>query len=384
MKILFNCTTNVVGGATKNSAIFIKHALMHDEINWVFAVSKAVQEILDKWDISSDNIHLFEISPSQDKIVRQKLYNLAKEQNVDLVYTMAGPAYVNFKKKHVLGMSNAYVTHTDYQGLSIGRSPIDIIKRFLLSFYQGYHARKADFWLFQTNESRNKFIKRYLIDERKTRVISNAIGNEFTNHYKNKDKCICNLKRTIQILTPAADYPHKVLHLIPKIAEKLHIIANNEYNFEFILTINHNSKLWNKINLESRRLSVEQYIKNVGPYNYANVLELFDKANIIFVPSILETFSASYLEAFSSKRSLIVADKGFAKDICQEAALYVDPFNAQQTADTIDKLIRNEKLQTQLITQGTNIIKKYGNQEERINTIIDHLASIIQNKTKRI
>ncbi len=61
MKILFNCTTNVGGGATNISVFFIKYALTHNEINWVFVVSKVVREILDKWNISSNDIYLFEI-----------------------------------------------------------------------------------------------------------------------------------------------------------------------------------------------------------------------------------------------------------------------------------------------------------------------------------
>jgi glycosyltransferase involved in cell wall biosynthesis len=378
MKILFNCSINTVGGGVKNSAIFIKYALTHDEVDWIFVVSKPVMEILEEWNISSFKIYLFSSSPARDKSARKKLFDLAEENNVDLVFTLAGPAYVNFNRLHILGISNPYVTHVDFQGLSVGNNFFQLIKAFLLVAYQAYYSRKADFWLFQTNESRNGFIKRYFIDKQKTNIISNAIGNEFLDYYKNKKPIICDLKKTINIFCPASGYPHKCLHMIPAIAKELSSINHEKYKFNFILTIQDDSRVWSKIKAESKKLNIEKNIINIGPYNYANVLSVIDNASIIFVPSILETFSASYLEAFASKRPLITSKKGFAKDICKDAAIYVDPLNAYHSAIAIDQLIMNTERQKTLIGRGEKIIKEYGNQEERVETIIEFLKRFIK------
>jgi glycosyltransferase involved in cell wall biosynthesis len=376
MKILFNCSINTVGGGVKNSAIFIKYALTYNEIDWVFVVSEPVMEILEEWNISSSKIYLFSSSPARDKTARKKLFDLAEENNVDLVFTLAGPAYVNFNRLHILGISNPYVTHVDFQGLSVGNNFFQFIKAFLLLAYQAYYSRKADFWLFQTNESRNGFVKRYLIDKKKTNIISNAIGNEFLDYYAKQKPIICDLKKTINIFCPASGYPHKCLHMIPAIAKELSSINHEKYKFKFILTIQDDSRVWSKIKAESKKLNVEQNITNIGPYNYANVLSVIDSASMIFVPSILETFSASYLEAFASKRPLITSNKGFAKDICKGAAIYVDSLNALHSAVAIDQLIRNKETQKALIEKGENIINEYGNQEDRVNSIIIFLNDI--------
>jgi glycosyltransferase involved in cell wall biosynthesis len=378
IKILFNCSINTVGGGVKNSAIFIKYALTYNEVDWVFVVSKPVMEILEEWNISSSNIYLFSSSPAKDILARKKLFNLAEENNVDLVFTLAGPAYVNFNRMHILGISNPYVTHVDFQGLSVGNNFFQLIKAFLLVAYQAYYSRKADFWLFQTNESRNGFIKRYFIDKQKTNIIPNAIGNEFLEYYNGKGAKICNLNDTINIFCPASGYPHKCLHMIPRFAKELKSISHGNYKFKFILTIQDDSRLWSRIKSESKKLDVEQYLENIGPYNYANVLSIIDSASIIFVPSILETFSASYLEAFASKRPLITSNKGFAKDICKDAAIYVDPLRADQLANAIDQLIMDVELQKTLIGRGEKIIKEYGNQEDRVNSIIKYLKGFIK------
>jgi glycosyltransferase involved in cell wall biosynthesis len=377
-KILFNCTINTVGGGVKNSAIFIKYALTHDELDWVFAVSKPVMEILEKWNISLSSIYLFSSSPARNTSARKKLFNLAEDHNVDLVFTLAGPTYVSFRRLHILGISNPYVTHVDFQGLSVGNNFFQFIKAFLLLVYQAYYSRKADFWLFQTNESRNGFIKRYLIDKKKTNIIPNAIGNEFLDYYASQKPIICDLKKTINIFCPASGYPHKCLHMIPEIAKELSSISHGKYKFKFILTIQNDSRVWSKINVESKKLKIEHNITNIGPYNYANVLSIIDNASMIFVPSILETFSASYLEAFASKRPLITSKKCFAKDICKDAAIYVDPLNAYHSAVAIDQLIMNTELQKTLIGRGGKIINEYGNQEDRVNSIIKYLKGFIK------
>lgn len=376
MKILFNCTTNIVGGGTKNSAIFIKYAMQDKHNTYYYAISPQVKEILDKWGIDSKNIFLFKYSPAKNHKERDKLSKLANKLNVDTIFTMAGPAYTIFRQTHVVGISNPYITHADLEGFSIGKTFTEMIKTFLLTVYQAYYARKADFWIFQTNESRQGFIGRYFINKSKTAVIPNAIGNEFLKHYQEKKIHYCDIAKTVQIFCPAAGYYHKALQLIPKIAKELLEISNNSYQFEFVLTLQPDSDIWKEILVDSRGLFVEKNIKNIGSYNYTEVLDLFDQADIVFVPSILETFSASYLEAFASKRALVVADKGFAKDICGDAALYVDPFESKKTAEKIHALINDKKSQKKLITNGLSVLERYGDQEVRINSIIDYLKSV--------
>jgi len=373
MKLLFNCTTNNVGGGVKNSAMFIKYALQ-DKINtYFFAISPQVKDILDKWNIQINNSYLFEKSPAKNQNIRKQLIKLANELDIDLVFTMAGPAYVKFKQIHVLGISNPYITHTDFQGLTIGKNIKYIFITSLLLLYQAFYSRKADFWIFQTKESRNGYIKRYFVSKNNTFVVSNSIGTEFLDYYKDKPIVLPNKNTTINIFCPAAGYLHKGLHLIPLIAKELNFIAKETYNFKFILTIDKKSDLWLNIYEKSKKYLIEDKIENIGPYNYTTVMHYFDSANIVFVPSILETFTASYLEAFASKRLLFVADKKFAKDICQDAAVYIDPFDAIATAEKINFVINNPNSQKEKIEKGVEILKLYGTQKERFEKIISYL-----------
>lgn len=380
MKILFNCSTNIVGGAVKNSAFFIKESLSCKELLWVYAISPNVKEVLDRWGVELSNSYLFVKSPSKDKGERIRLKKISNIEKVDIVYTMAGPAYVNFDMYHILGISNPYLTHVDLQAFLIGKNFLELMKFSLLTLYQSFYARKADFWIFQTNESQKGFVKRFFVSQKKTTVVPNSIGNEFKTHFSFKKKHIINNNKKVMIFCPAAGYIHKGLQFIPKIAYELKKIVNNKYNFEFILTIDEKSKLWSDISLNSEKLNIKANVLNHGAYNYADAIQLFDDSDIVFIPSVLETFSSSYLEAFASKRVLIAAKKGFSKDICKTGAFYLEPNKSYQSAELINEIINNKALQTLKIEEGLRILNEYSDQQKRVNEIIKIIKNNYENK----
>lgn len=376
MKILFNCTTNVVGGGVKNSAIFIKYAIEDFRFEWGFAISSQVKEILDRWGIDTSNMELFIKSPAKNYSQRKRLLEYSNNNNFNIVFTMAGPAYVKFDIKHVMGMSNPYISHVDFQGFTVGKSTSDILKDSIKTLYQSFFSRKADYFIFQTNASRKSFCKRLRIKEENTQVISNAIDQQFIDTFNDYGFIGMNKNKKIKIFCPAAAYKHKVLHLIPSVAKELLKKSKSVYEFEFILTIDKDSLYWKEINILINEFDLKNEVKTIGAFNYADAVELYKNCDIVFVPSILETFSASYIEAFAAKKPLIVSSKNFSQDICKNAAVFVNPFEYEKTASEINILINDVELQKQIVKKGKKVLKLYGTQKERYNKITTFLKNI--------
>lgn len=370
MKVLFNCSTNIVGGAVKNSAFFIVESQKYNNIQWVYALSPQVHEILDKWGVEIKNFHLFLDSPSKNKEARIKLRALVQIENIDLVYTMAGPAYVKFDRFHLLGISNPYITHADWFSFTMGKNIPQLIRFILHTLYQIYYALRADSWVFQTEESRMGWVKRFFIKKNSTYVVANSIGNELIREFEEVKPTNIDKSRIIRIFCPAAGYIHKGLQYIPDISRSLKQLAKTDYTFQFILTINQTSDLWEYIYDKCLKNGVEECVVNIGAYNYTQVGNLLRNSDIVFVPSFLETFSASYLEAFVSKKNLVVNSKGFAQDICKDGAIYVKPEKSESTAKDIHKLINNKDTQIRLIKNGLEIVKSYGTQKNRVKRIM--------------
>src|SRR5690606_9654282 len=179
---------------------------------------------------------------------------------------------------------------------------------------------------------------------------------------------------TIKIFCPGANYIHKGFQFIPEIIAEM--IKHTSQKFEFILTLPQDSDLWNQIKNELEAKNITAYCINSGPYIYTELVTLLESSDIIFVPSLLETFSASYLEAMCAEKKLIVANKLFAKDICQDYAIYTNPMNSKETAYKIIKLFDNLSLSEAEISLGDQILNQYGDQKSRYHNLTNLLKNL--------
>ena len=368
-----------MGGGVKNSALFIKYAVNDNNIAWSFAVSPQVYDVISRWGVSDHRVYVYDVSPARSIIARKKLKKLPIKLGVDVVFTMAGPAYVEFEVPHLMGISNGYLTHVDWRGFIVGRSFFRIFKDFLTVLYQTFYARKADKLLFQTEEARNGFCKRSFFQVNKTEIVANAIGHEFIEYFSNRDISVADFhnEKEIKVFCPASSYPHKALHLIPEIIKELKSLSSNLYSFRFILSLSEDEGYWKEILKKSKKLGVSKFIDTVGIYNYADAISLYEKSDIIFVPSILETFTISYIEAFASRKPLIVSNRAFAKEICGNAAIYIDPFNARSSAELFHKLLTSKEEQLNLCSNGLKILNNYGSQEARYKKIVSIVINLL-------
>lgn len=367
MRVLFNCATNVVGGGVKNAAWFIKLALNDNEIFWYFVVSPQVYDVLKDWNVlNGAELFVFEISPSKSYSARRRLLQLCSDLEIDVVYTMAGPTYVDFKCYHVMGLSDPYITHAGLEAIMYNRSFISVLRLVFAIMYKIYYARMADFWLFQTDYSRNKFISKLYINRSRTKIISNAVGTDFL--LTNSDTK-SNGKGRARVLCPAASYPHKALVTIPRVAKSFNILYP-DVDFVFIVTLPGNSREWKSIEELSRKLDVSQFINNIGVFSPGQAVEIHRNADIVYVPSILETFSGSYLEAISLKMPLIVADRGFAREICEDYAVFVDPFDYEGCALSIKSILDSDfNLNESQVSARNRILHTYDSQLKRFHDI---------------
>jgi glycosyltransferase involved in cell wall biosynthesis len=104
--------------------------------------------------------------------------------------------------------------------------------------------------------------------------------------------------------------------------------------------------------------------------------DLYKSADICLLPTLLETFSATYPEAMAMGLPIVTTDLGFAHDVCDDAALYFRPQDAQAAADCILRLVDDPQLWTQQIARGKEILKRYPTPQERYDQYIALLHSL--------
>ena len=275
------------------------------------------------------------------------LKQLKKKIKPDLTYTMSGPAYVKFKSFHVMGCSNPYITHAKLDAFLLLRNPVTIIKTLARVIYQSIYIRKADYWQFQTISARDSFVRRHRIPITKTTVISNTCGLHFFNHKKNN-----KVSGKKIIFSPSAAYIHKNLEIIPDVInDLLKIIKTKDKNidFEFQITLPTDSSYLSTILKKARKLNCEKYINNIGPFSVNNGPYLYCNSHLMFLPTLLETFSGSYLEAMATGTPIVTTNKDFAKDVCGSAALYFKPKDSKDAASKIFQILSDDIIKNNLI-----------------------------------
>ncbi|MBZ0256158.1 glycosyltransferase, partial [bacterium] len=123
---------------------------------------------------------------------------------------------------------------------------------------------------------------------------------------------------------------------------------------------------------------LQDQIINVGPLEQEQLNRLYCNSHALFLPTYLESFSGTYLEAMHFGVPIITSDLDFAHCICGEAACYIDPTNIDSMLKGIRKLIDFPNYYLQLVNNGALQKSKYEKSWEEIvcsvldNENIDH------------
>lgn len=375
MKVLFNATTLVIGGALQVAVAFIKQSITcSDDIDWSFALSRKVFDELsdaDKEKLSS-RITVFDVSPAKSRQQRLRLKELEKSSGVDIVFTLFGPAYLKFSVPHVCGVADGWVTHSSLLAFQSLTSVREIVKMLLTVFYKAYWYKKATAWVVEAGNAKTGLIKRLRLQSDSIYVISNTCGQ----HYFLRDEQAPKLQelKKIRLLCMTAYYTHKNLEIIPEIARYLSD-EGCEYEFEFVLTLHEESEGYKNIMSMARSLGVVDKICNIGPVRVSDGPAVYETCHVVFMPSLLETFSANYPEAMAMSRPIITTDLSHAHDTCKDAALYFEPKNACAAAEKIQQLVADPRLLDTLVENGKKVLSLLPTPEQRFDQYIKVIKS---------
>jgi glycosyltransferase involved in cell wall biosynthesis len=80
-------------------------------------------------------------------------------------------------------------------------------------------------------------------------------------------------------------------------------------------------------------------VTNLGPLAHADVESWFDRTDALFLPTLLESCSLTYLEAAARARPVLTSDRDFARHACGAEGYYFDPHDPADIADRVAELI---------------------------------------------
>ena len=107
------------------------------------------------------------------------------------------------------------------------------------------------------------------------------------------------------------------------------------------------------------RHGLQNHIINVGPLKHEDLAGYFTHSDALLFPTLLESFSGTYLEAMHFGLPILTSRLDFAEDVCGDAALYFDPWDPGDMLDKIQTLRNNAKLKEDLVSKGRERMKRF-------------------------
>ncbi len=351
MKILFNTTTVRKGGVLQR-AVGQTDQLLRDvgEHEWCIATSPAIRDELIRLGTPHlDQLRVFIHSPARSWSARRRLADLERQFHPDCVFTLGGPAYVRFRAPHLLMCTTAWVSHPSWLAYQTKSVPVGCLTAALVNAYKGWWFREATAWAVQTETARLGLHRRLGLPLDHIGVIPNTCGKHYLIHSETTPSPPTSGK--VRVLVFAAPYSHKRLTLTPDIAYHLRDLLPQR-TVEFVLTLPPQHEIARAIERRARRLGVTDCIINQGPVAIADGPELYESCHISLLPTVFETFSATYVESMAMGLPIVTTDLGFARDVCQDAALYFAPNNPVAAAQHLARLLQDSAQWEKLAAAG--------------------------------
>ncbi len=322
-----------------------------------------------------DNFYFYSFSIDDVRTKRSKISKIKKIENTvkpDAIFTVFGPSYHKSNYPKIVGFAIPYIIYPNSPFFKL----ISIKEKFYykaLTLLKSYCFKKnSEALIFESENARKTFSEKYQYNK-DTFVVSNTINEIFENQNKWKPFHIENDNVT-KILYLTANYLHKNLKIIPDVIDVLRK-EQPDFKFRFYVSVVKKDLGFSSI--------YDPYIEYLGKVDITQIPSIYQQIDVVFMPTLLEVFSTTYLEAMFMKKPIIASDMSFARDICHDAAIFCEPTNPNSYADAIFEIINNENLYNSLIEKGTVNLKRFGNSMDRTKAYLAIIENTIINENKK-
>lgn len=286
----------------------------------------------------------------------------------DVVFTVFGPNFWGEHKNHLMGFANAWLVSPStnaYKRLPVLLRLKAKIKNKVLAKIL-YKPNR--YYITETIDIQRKFCDFFSCEPKMIKVIPNTLPYMYSDKpfLLKKIKFNEKIAEKFKFITIASNYPHKNLQVMETVGD---ILTEKGLDFIFMVTIPEQE--YSKLSTKFRK-----YTHNLGVIPVSSCPDYYFSADAMFLPTILECFTVSYLEAFACGTPVVTSNLEFATEICKSAAIYFDPYQPEDIALKLEDMILNKNLSVELVKRGYEIIKYHPSNIDKINCYIEEIFKI--------
>lgn len=176
-----------------------------------------------------------------------------------------------------------------------------------------------------------------------------------------------------KILCLSRYYEHKNLEILVELGK---LIQKLKLPLIIYLTLNENQhkKVRSLINsLAANKLS--DTIKNIGKVKHENIQPLIEECDALLLPSLLESFSLVFMEAWAMQKPLFVSNVDSIRNTCGDAAFYFDPHSAKDILKVINETFSDPDRIKEVVLKGKSLLAEMPKREDFVNLVSRSNAS---------
>lgn len=375
MKIVINAVSakKISGGGFQIALNFIKAAMedTYHQIDFYFFISADLAEALHV----SEEANLFVVPTQPDFFhtylsTERKLKTILNQIKPDLIYSVVAPCYFRFPVREVMRITNPWVVHpNEYARNTL--STKGKLRQDLYCVLQKYYIRECQYFITQADYTGDCLAKLAGVHRDHVKVVNNVLPAA----YKGLDTTKVEDLEWINITSVTAAFPHKNLDIIPEVLKEL----QDSYgisNVRFHLTLPKNDVIFKSISSKLDNYGLSDRIVNHGRMTQVELADLYRHSQMMFLPTLLEVFSASILEAMYFDLKIVASDFPFNSNVIQDAGLLFKPTNAKDAAEKIARIINDKELQESLSQKMKIQLAKFGDYKTHYDNTIDYLAQV--------
>lgn len=171
-----------------------------------------------------------------------------------------------------------------------------------------------------------------------------------------------------------APVPHKNFDILPSVIKELKEIGVE--NVRFHVTIPSGSPLLSKYKKELGAFGLSDRIITHGRCSQMDLAEMYRGCQLCFLPTLLEVFSASTLEAMYFRLPIVATNFDFNSEVMGDSCLYYEPTNAKDAAMQLKKYVESESLREEMKQKMDERLKLFGDYDKHFNEILTFLKEV--------
>ena len=238
-------------------------------------------------------------------------------------------------------------------------------------------AHKSDRIFTVSEQSKKDILAFFNVSPEKIVVTPNAIDNRFS--LPPSEEHVVNTRERYQLSHSYLLYvgnikPHKNLE---RLIEAFHLVRQQgRSELELIIIGEEISKL-QSLRRAVHKYDIHRYVRFLGYVPDKTLAVLYRLAAVFVFPSLYEGFGLPPLEAMASGTPVVTSNVSSLPEVVGDAAILVDPYNAESIAEGILTVLRSTHLRGELSRRGLERVKAFSwtRSIQRVRQVYGEVAS---------